>query len=463
MLKTVATFLRARIEGLAFLALFPLWFACALPGLFTGESWKNRRGWHTALVRWKRHILHGLDDFREANWVSWKFESKRDIWFHFLFIEFYSALNLSRLGSRQAGIPHGGSVLVVILTHLGDALHILPMVNGLHAARPDLHIDLIVGPWCSFLAAKTDAIRDTLSYTPRYVSFNRGQRAGLRGLLSELSFLFHLRRKRYDVLISTSTTNLPELLLLQASAPKQWVGCSAPITDWYSEVPGYLSPYDSRAYEAERVCDLLKSIGIIVQDRRLVFPIPRDSLEWGRSLRHKWTHGSTASLIALAPGAGWPGKQWPLERFAALAGVLRDRFNAVVVLLGAPSERELTSVVAREAGGGVIDFGGQTSLDQLAAVIACADLYIGNDSGPMHIAAALGTPSISLFGPTIASKWATTGPHNCVLQKHYSCNGCWSWHQNAACLHDRACMRAILLDDVIACVETLLKPIAKIS
>jgi ADP-heptose:LPS heptosyltransferase len=89
-------------------------------------------------------------------------------------------------------------------------------------------------------------------------------------------------------------------------------------------------------------------------------------------------------------------------------------------------------------------------------LIKTADLLVCNDSGPLHLAAAFETPSVALFGPTVASKWQPPGPQHKMIQKSGFCEGCVGWHPAARCLHDGACMKSITMDEVSAVVAHLL-------
>lgn len=454
-MRKIARFMRDRIEGAVFLFLFIPWILLAIPCSVLGRS---GHVFFASIHRWASRMVKGLSGFRADSWVLWKYEQKRDIWFHILVMELFAALNLARRESFSTELPPNARVLVLKLAHFGDALHILPMLNGLHRARRDVRIDLVVGPWCSFLAEKAQAVSSTFEYVPRYTLFNRGQRARIRSFWDELRFLFHLRRQRYDLLISTSTTNLPELLLIQGTAARLWLGCSTRLTQEYSELPAKLVPYDSRMYEAERVCSLLELIGVKIPkgEQSLVFPISAQTEDWALARKREWLQGLSRPLIAISPGAGWLGKIWPAECFVELIRCLHDRLNALVVLLGAPSEREVTGAIAMGAGPGSVDLGGQTSLDQLAAIIAQADLFVGNDSGPMHVAAAMRTPSVVLFGPTVASKWAPRGPQFRVLQSDFDCSRCISWHPLTTCTQANACMKEIKVETVYSAAAELL-------
>lgn len=457
MMRGGLAWLRCRAEGLLLLVFSPGWLLVAGICWLGGRRWGNPPArFRPSLRRWMGYLRHGLQSYREAWWVQWRYERKSDILGQLLLTEYFAALNLGRCGRPTAQLPTGARVLVIKLAHFGDALHIVPMLDALKAQRPDVTIDLLVGPWCRFLATKTQALASTIEYTPRYVLFNRGQTAGVLTWPREYQFLHALRRLRYDLVISTSTMNLPELLLIQAAGPTMWVGAQDTVGATYQEVPSRAEPYDSRRYEADRVCHLLELAGLSGAAHPLTYPLPADVRDWAELQKKAWLASGSRRLVTLSPGAGWPGKQWPAERFAQLIRHLCDERKAVTVLLGAPGERALTASVAAQAGAGVVDMGGRTTLDQLAALIEISDLFVGNDSGPLHVAAALHTPSLALFGPTMASKWAPRGPHHRLIQKEYACTGCWSWHPLTTCQHDGACMKKITVSEVCALADELL-------
>ena len=132
--------------------------------------------------------------------------------------------------------------------------------------------------------------------------------------------------------------------------------------------------------------------------------------------------------IAIAPGARWETKQWPPEFFAAAAVRIAARLPEYeFVLLGSPAEKELCARVMEAAKTvRITDLSGETTPGGLVEVIRHSELLICNDSGPMHIAAAAGTPVLALFGPTDPALTGPYGPHCRVIQPELDCLGCLS-------------------------------------
>ena len=129
--------------------------------------------------------------------------------------------------------------------------------------------------------------------------------------------------------------------------------------------------------------------------------------------------------VALQPGATYgPAKRWPAERFATVARRLLDD-GCRVAILGGPGDAEVTAAVVRDAGEGVLDLSGRTSVGVLAAVLAAADVLVTNDTGPMHLAAAVGTPVVAIFGSTDPGWTGPRGDGNTVIRRPVDCSPCF--------------------------------------
>jgi len=451
-MKLILKWLRCRLES----ALFLLWLTVLVPvllsrGLMHGLDQERLRG---LLSRWKEFLLHGLDGFRQAYWPAMCFERKIDIGFYVASLEWFGMWNVA----REAPLEKNASerILIVKLAHFGDALHIFPMMRELRRQCPNACIDLLVGPWCEGLAQTYGLHNRLLVQTPRLGLFTRGVKMGRRrSFWREWRWLWNLRRNRYDMVLSTSTTTLAELLLMQAVNARRWVGSQVP-GGLYAPSGGTPIPYDSQMYEATRVMRLLESCGLHSGPDELFYPLLPGSTNAALALLDRKGLAGGMPFAVLCPGAGWPGKQWLIERFAQLGDALGRRFGLRVVLAGTKGEKTLCDDIAALMDVPPIVVAGETSIEQLAAVLAKADLFVGNDSGPMHLAACFRTPSVVLFGPTKASKWSPRHKSSRCIQ-HEDCSGCIPWHYRASCLHGNRCMKAITVDEVLQAVDEVLR------
>lgn len=152
------------------------------------------------------------------------------------------------------------------------------------------------------------------------------------------------------------------------------------------------------------------------------------------------------ALIALFPGASSAYKTWPPESYADLGNRILQYFDSKFVICGTHAEADIARVVASEIHGPVVNLAGKTSLTQLAAVLECSDLYIGSDTGPLHMAAAVGTPTLAIMGGGHFGRFYPYGDlnkHQMVFKK-MSCYGC-----NWKCIYETTrCIQEITVDDV---------------
>jgi len=153
----------------------------------------------------------------------------------------------------------------------------------------------------------------------------------------------------------------------------------------------------------------------------------------------------TAPFVLIHPMARWENKKWDSDRFAKLGDWLVGEKNIPLFFVGSSGERsEIDRIISsmRQLAG---NLAGKTSLIELAALSQRASFFVCNDSGPMHLASAMGTPVFALFGPTDPKKVGPFGPRNSVIQKGVDCIGC----RRDRCVQDKRCMKAILVEDVI--------------
>jgi ADP-heptose:LPS heptosyltransferase len=446
--------IRQRAEGALFapllLVLFPVWLAARLarPGRGAGDAFR------ATLRRWGCFLREGLKPLRDIWYPALSLESPWDVWRCVILLELFAVANLFR-GDDPAGSadPALRRVLAVKLGHFGDLLHLVPMLRSLRRQRPQAELDLLVGPWCLGLAHKIPYRSRVYVYSPRLALFNRDDTRGGRSLIGEWRFLRQLRQARYDVLITSSFTSIIELLLVVAVRPRAWVGMASK-QELYP-VPAFplTGAYDSVRYEAAMSCSLLGRLGLDPGDDRLEYWL-EPSAEQAATDRLAG-HGveAAAPLAVMAPGAGWEGKQWEEEKFSQAADYLAGHCGLTVVLIGSGAERALVDRVQRGMKQAGVNLAGETSWDEVAALIKRARLYIGNDSGPMHLAAVYEVPSITIFGPTYESKWAPRGDRHLVLRSPYTCLGCVAWHPRARCVNARQCMKEISIEDMMRAID----------
>ena len=183
-------------------------------------------------------------------------------------------------------------------------------------------------------------------------------------------------------------------------------------------------------------------------------PLPPDAI---RAVRKKLGLNNTADYIVIAPGAAFGEiKRWPAERFAALGRHLRDRHGMTIAVSGSPSESRLTAKIVDEIGTGAVDLAGRTSLNELFGLLAGACLLACNDSGTMHMGAALGTPLVVPVGPTDMTRTGPMSTHAAIVRGR-PCPGGTPCRRRECRYGTRVCLESVSVEAVTAAADSLLE------
>ena len=330
------------------------------------------------------------------------------------------------------------TIVVVKLSAIGDVLHGVPTAVALKRAYPEARIGWVVEGRAGDVLAGHPAI-DHLFRLPR-------------GWLKSFTALRGLRRQLRDFAPDV-TLDLQGLL---KSAVPTWLS-GAPIRIGHAAPESreqawrfYTHPVEATtAHVIDRNLHLLSVLD--VHDARGSFDMPRWPVsrlrmqEWLSSLRLS----SPPALIN--PGAGWPSKIWPAERFAAVARDLHRR-HAIpsIVVWGGAAEREAAERIVAESGTAAI-MAPQTTLQDLGELCRLARAFISSDTGPLHLAAAVGTPCVGLFGPVPAKRNGPYGPGHRTVEPTAALRPAWEDRKT-----DRLAMEAIDVDSVVAAASEVL-------
>jgi heptosyltransferase I len=292
--------------------------------------------------------------------------------------------------------------LIVRLSAIGDTIQTMPVACALRERFPDAFLAWAVESRAAALLRGHPAL-DELVEIPR-------------GWLKSPHGVLQLRRRLRDLHCDT-TIDVQSLtksaLLAWLSGAKRRIGFGQPggreLSRWFNN--DRVNP--TSVHVVDNYLELLRPLGIESPTVRFDVPEhPEDKAAVDGFLR---TLGMKAGFAMVTPGAGWPSKLWPTERHAAVVRHLQEawRLPTVVVWAG-ESERLLADRIAAASPARVLP---STTLPQLAALARRARLFIGSDTGPLHLAAAVGTPCVGLYGPWPASRHGPYGPRNIALQQ----------------------------------------------
>jgi len=319
-------------------------------------------------------------------------------------------------------------ILIVKPSAIGDVVHTLPVLNLLRKRYPAAHIAWLVTPACGGILEGHPQI-DELIWFER-------KRAG-----GWIKLLKLLRADHFDLVLDLQGLFRSGLFSWMSGAKVRvgFANAREMATLFYTHkvpVP------DVNVHAMERYLDMAVAVGCERGPVEYVFPTTDADRD-----RVKALLGDDEPYAVLLPGTNWATKRWPAEKFAAMVQPLRERFGLKTVYAGGPDASAAAKLAPTAT-----DLTGKTSLRELVALLERASLVIANDSGPMHIAAALGRPLVTLFGPTNPIR---TGPFqrmDSVVRLDIPCSPCYSKH----CSH-QSCLQWLGTDRVLAATAVQLK------
>lgn len=339
-------------------------------------------------------------------------------------------------------------ILVIKFRYIGDTVLLTPAFRAIKAKYPDAHVCALVNDWTAPL------LRDN-PYIDEVIPFHRRQAKGgsvFSRAARQVSFLLGLRKKGFDLVIDLTDSDRSAIAAFATGARRRigfndegrWRGRL--LTDIAAPAGGlHIIDYHFAA---------LQAAGIPPAGKELFLPIDSGELGIVDRFLEESGIGKTDFLLLVHPGARWKGKCWPPDRFAEVARRLAGERGARVILASGPDaeEQAILEEVRKKMMVPYATFPSDGGLLRFAALCSRCSLFVGNDSGPMHIAAAAGIPVVGLFGPSLPEIWGPLGTRVATLRVPVECCPCGQM----VCLRPETnCM--VLLD-----VETVMGAVASV-
>jgi 3-deoxy-D-manno-octulosonic-acid transferase/heptosyltransferase-1 len=341
------------------------------------------------------------------------------------------------------------NILIVKLSAIGDVLHTLPSLMELRKLYPDAHITWVVEEAAADLIKNHPAL-DAVLISRRKNWMKNFTPEGIRRSWQEIrSFVKELRQRPYDLVIDFHGL-LKSSLIVLISGGKRKLGY-----DSWQELSGlFLNekiPEDMSKHAVDRYLDFPRYLG--AKTGRAEFALPAGSAAEAniRLLLQKYDL-EDKKYIAINPVALWETKLWDNEKFARLADLIAGELNIKVVFTG--SERKAIEEIISLMSAKAVNLGSETSLLDLASLYRKALMVITTDSGPMHLAAAVGTAVVALFGPTDPARTGPYGSGHTIIRTPLPCSPCFLKKCST-----KKCMQDIATEEVFAAVEDRLRSI----
>ncbi len=347
--------------------------------------------------------------------------------------------------------PERSRILLIRPDHLGDLLLSTPAIRALKQARPDTELHALVGPWSAPILADFPEVDVVLTLPfPAFLRSSDDDNSARAPYTLALNASRWLRRIGYDSAVILRPDHWWGALVAHLAGIRHIVGYDTPDT-W-----PFLTERHPTTPETHAVRQSLRLVehwtGSLSDSKiSLRFPVNDAAREDLDSLLndHRILPGSR--LICIHPGAGSLVKRWETTKWAQVADILSAQLDARVIITGSQSELGMAQAVADAAESDVCVLAGETDIAQLAALFECAVVVLGPDSGPMHIAAAVDTPSVTLFGPARLSEFAPWGKpeRHRVLTGDIGCLGCGILDWRGDPLENHPCVREISVARVL--------------
>lgn len=377
-----------------------------------------------------------------------------------------------RRGRRARGEPR--KILFIKLWGMGSILNAVP---AFAAAKFTHHPSPIVGAVSEHAQSKHAQFTEVYLLTFKRnsqicellnvvdgVLFLDNPKPSAAFLLNLLPLIQRLRRERFDVVVDLEFfVRFTAILTYLTDAPCR-VGFDSPKW-WRSSLYTHVAPFRVHAHITDCFLDLARCLGASPTLGGEGTPCRSESVPALKRFPISQFPDFPKPLVCLNPNASEvsPLSRWMPENFARLADELIDRYGVTVGLTGAPNEGAFVESVRRRArhADEILVFAGKTTIPQLIALLQRCRVFITNDSGPMHLAAALGVPTIALFGPDTPTRYGPRGAQHTIFYKPPPCSPCYNFYDNKSnrCRNPvyQCCLKSITVEEVVAAAEKYLK------
>lgn len=341
---------------------------------------------------------------------------------------------------KQLDKKHVRRILIRSANWVGDTIMTTPAVRAIRRCFPDAEISILAKPWVAPVFFNSPDIDQILIYD---IANRHGGCWGKYRLSKEL------RQKKFDLAILFQNAFEAALLAFGAGIPNRvgytTDGRSLLLTHRVRRMPSY-----KQHHQIDYYLGILDGVGLVHDGRHPMLFISEEERLGVQELLRPYGIKKNDSIIGINPGAAYgTAKRWMSDRYAALCDKLSKSHNVKLVIFGGPGEEALGEQIAGALAGRCIDFCGKTSLREAMALIERCRLFITNDSGLMHVAAALNRPLVAIFGST---DHVTTGPYGLksrIVRTPMKCSPCLK----PDCPEDHLCMKKITVDMVYAVAE----------
>nr|MBC8204653.1 glycosyltransferase family 9 protein [FCB group bacterium] len=340
-------------------------------------------------------------------------------------------------------------ILLVKFWGIGNIVRLSPTLKAIRARFPEAKITFIT------LNRNRGIYEDCGLYDEALYLKLDSIRAFLWDIIKKF---FILRAKKFDLVIDLEPlANFAEIVTF-------YVGVGARVgfnMTGRRSLFTIKAPFREDEHISKSFFRILSPFGVIISDELLPLPIPLEDKD--RQYTERLLSDESIDAKSLIVGMNVnasnvaDARRWPPEKFAQLADRIAEELKAQLIYIGAPDERERVQNVIDNTSNGGVNIAGRTSLKQTIAAMEMMNIFITNDSGPMHLAMAMGIPTVAIFGPESPVRYGPISDKHIAIFKNYDCSPCIFFVQakKIKCRQDAKCIRDITVDEVFEGVKTL--------
>jgi heptosyltransferase-2 len=322
---------------------------------------------------------------------------------------------------------------------VGDAVLAIPAMKAIRERFPRAEITVLVRPWVAGLFTSATFI-DNVWREEKPTSFGDWKR-----------IVRDVRNRQFDLAVLLPNSFESALMMFLGRIPQR-VGYATEGRRWM--LTSSIAPGKDAKHQVQYYLDLVKVVSATVQNPSIQIEATSEERQNARKLLNAEGITNETAFLVVNPGAAYgAAKRWPEDRFAAAADVLSEKLGLAVALIGSATEASIATQIRDRMKMPAAVLSGKTSLETLIGVLAESSLLVTNDSGPMHIAAALGVPTVAVFGSTDDRVTGPWGPRTRVVKHAVECSPCLL----RECPIDHRCMSRVSVDDVCTAARELLE------
>ncbi len=343
--------------------------------------------------------------------------------------------------SNKSETANIGSIIVFILSDFGDVVLATPVFKNLRLNYPQAHITAVVGGWGKAILENNNAVDEIVVYHSKIAGAGKSQDKPLRSMrdvINEINF------RHYDLIVDLRGDILSNIYAAISDARIRVSRGSLRVRQSLIGKLFKMECCAPMAHEVDLYLSILTPLKIKLLSKQLEYTCSKNEIEFIQQYLTSKDINIDDKIAVIHPGAAWVHRRWGVERFADIA----DRLSLQgwkVFVIGSRDEKVIGDTIEKMSKSDIIVTNGDLDIRQLAALISKAGIFIGNDSGPMHLASALSVPTVGLFGPNTPDKFGPCGKPSIAVYKKMECSPCKQFQ----CAHmNDSCMNKISADEV---------------